>query len=106
MSFRRGGDALLEVSLTDDPDAPRLRQTEEQIIERYPWTYDKLTLELKRRFVDFKVNKDYHAIRRSLTGDERFMLTRYLDPGNHNSGKKIFFNPNILNEFSKHYARK
>ncbi len=96
----------LAVQVTEDPNAPAVRLTDEQIRERYPWDYAKLTDECKKRYANFKVNHDYHARRKAMLGDKRYCHVRELDPGNPKSAKKLFFNPNILQEFDKHYTRK
>lgn len=94
-----------EVRPTREPDATEIRLTEEQIREQYPWGYDKLTKECKRRYQDFKCNRTYHGIRKPLLGDEKFCYTRRLDPDNPKSSKKTFYNPNILQELDKHYLK-
>lgn len=96
----------LTAQLTTDPDAPAVRLTDEQIREKYPWDYQKLTTECSRRYSNFKQDKTYHTIRKGLMSDPRFGKIRYLDPGNTKSPKKPFFNPNILNEIDKHYTKK
>ena len=96
----------LTAQLTNDPNAPAVRLTDEQIRERYPWNYQKLTDECVKRYSDFKQDKAYHTIRKGLQTNVRFGAIRFLDPGNPKSAKKPFFNPNILNELDKHYAKK
>lgn len=96
----------LAVQNTIDPGALAVRLTEEQIREKYPWDYQKLTDECAKRYRDFKRDTTYHTIRKGLLGDPRFGATRFLDPGNPKSAKKPFFNPNILNELDKHYTKK
>jgi len=93
----------LGVQVTNNPNAPEVRLTEEQIRDRYPWDYDRLTAECQKRYAGFKVAKKYHDIRKVLLKDKRFGEVRYLDPGNAKSSKKPFFNPNILQELDKHY---
>lgn len=95
----------LAAQITNDPNAPAVRLTDEQIREKYPWDYQKLTEECAKRFSDFKQDKTYHAVRKGLMSDSRFGMIRYLDPGNTKSSKKPFFNPNILNELDKHYTK-
>jgi hypothetical protein len=95
----------LAAQITNDPNAPAVRLTDEQIREKYPWDYQKLTEECAKRYSDFKQDKTYHAVRKGLLGDPRFGAIRFLDPGNPKSAKKPFFNPNILNELDKHYTK-
>ena len=90
---------------TNDPSAPRFNLTEEDIRERYPWDFQTLTDKCRKRYKDFKVNREYHEIRRKLQCDERFGRLRFLDPGNKRSAKKPLFNPNILSELDKYYTR-
>jgi hypothetical protein len=94
------------VRVTNDPNAPAVRLTDDQVRERYPWDYVRLTEECKKRYEGFKVNPDYHAQRKALHGDKRYCHRRELDPGNPRSAKKWFFNPNILQEFDKHFTVK
>jgi len=103
---RTSADSSLEVAITDDPDAPQVQITEEDMRKRYPWDYGELNRRLRERYVDFKQNKKYHSIRMPLKKDPRLVNTRLLDPGNPKSPKKDFYSPNILQEFDRHYARK
>ena len=96
----------LGVQVTNNPNAPEVRLTEEQIRDRYPWDYDDLTAECQKRYAGFKVAKKYHNIRKALLLDKRFGDIHYLDPGNTKSSKKPFFNPNILQELDKHFTKK
>jgi hypothetical protein len=93
------------VQITNNPNAPAVRITEEQIRERYPWDYERLTRECRNRYQDFKAVEKYHNLRRKFSSDLRLGFVRYLDPGNPKSSKKSFFDPNILREFDKHYIR-
>lgn len=95
----------LGVQVTNNPSAPEVRLTEEQIRERYPWDYDRLNEECAKRYSDFKQVQKYHDIRKRLLKDKRFGEVRFLDPGNTKSPKKPFFNPNIMQEFDKHYTK-
>ena len=106
LSFKRTPtDAVASVRITDDPNAPQVAITEEDIRKRYPWDYEELTKRLRRRYIDFITNQKYHSIRKPLMTDNRYANSRYLDPGNPKSAKKDFYNPNILSEFDKHYTR-
>jgi uncharacterized protein DUF3644 len=96
----------LGVQVTTNPNAPEVRLTDELIREKYPWDYDRLTKECRKRYKNFKLTNEYHGLRKNLLKDRRFGAVRYLDPGNSKSQKKPFFDPNILVEFDKHYAKK
>lgn len=94
------------VRITDDPNAPEIRVTEECILEKYPWNYSKLTTECRERYSDFKLNQEYHDLRKRLAKDDRFGRVRLLDPNNPKTTKKQFFNSHIMQEFDKHYTKK
>jgi hypothetical protein len=96
----------LGVQVTNNPNAPAVRLTEEQIRDRNPWDYKRLTDECRARYSDFKALKKYHDLRAALLKDGRYGEVRYLDPDNKKSSKKPFFNPSILQELDKHYIRK
>lgn len=107
LSFvRSSSDAATVVAITNDPNALPVRLTEESIRAKYPWDYAELTDRLRQRYIDFKANQKYHRLRKPLTDDERYINSRYLDPGNLKSSKKDFYNTNIIREFDKHYTRK
>ena len=95
-----------EVKVSDDPAAPEVRLTEEDIREKYPWDYNTLTERCRKRYRNFKANQKYHRIRKPLESNEGFARLRFLDPGNPRSAKKRFYNSNILKEFDKHYTKR
>ena len=95
----------LGVNVTNNPDAPEVRLTDEQIGDRYPWNYDRLTAECRKRYSDFKLVKKYHELRKTLGADNRFGYLRLLDPNRPKGQKKPFYNPSIMREFDKHYTK-
>jgi hypothetical protein len=107
LSFKRGGNiSPLEVSVTRDPTATKVVLAEEDIRKTWPWDYYELTRRLRERYKDFKENKKYHNVRKTLAKEDRFMRSRFLDPGNPKSARKDFFSPNILSEFDAYYVRR
>jgi Protein of unknown function (DUF3644)/EC042_2821-lke REase len=94
------------VRLTNDPSAPALRFTEEQIRLRYPFSYDELTAQCKSRYSDFKADRKYHDLRKSLQTDSRYAHVRLLDPKNAKSSQKTFYSSGILERLDQHYTRK
>lgn len=89
-----------------DPNVIDVRMTEEDMREKYPWDYQELTQRCRKRYSDFKLNKEHHGIMKTLNQDKKFCHIRYLDPGNPKSSTKKLYNPNILNEFDNHYSKK
>jgi hypothetical protein len=107
LSFTRsttpGGTA---VTITNDPSAPKVTLSDDQLKNTWPWDLATLKKRLRSRYVDFKENPKFYGVRNPLMTDTRFVFRRYLDPGNPRSGKKDFYNPNIVSAFDLHYTRK
>jgi hypothetical protein len=104
LSFQRGkGDASIPVKITNDPAAVKVQLTEEDIRAKYAWDYGELVKRLTQRYSDFRANNRFHQLKKPLMQDERYCKARYLDPRNPRTLKNDFYNPNIVNEFDKHY---
>lgn len=99
-------DAAKKVRVTNEPGAPEVKISEEDIREKYPLRFDNLNAKLKQRYSDFKQNAFYHRIRKELEKDERFCKARLLDPSNPDSTKINFYNGNIIREFDKYYTKR
>lgn len=94
-----------KVEISKDPEAIKVTLSEEDIRAKYPWDYRELTKRLVARYSDFKQDAKFHSIRKPLLHDEKFVKSRYLDPGNPKSPKKDFYNPNVLQVFDRHYTK-
>ncbi|HUY20603.1 MAG TPA: DUF3644 domain-containing protein [Candidatus Binataceae bacterium] len=107
LSFQRSRvTTATPVFVTADPSAPHVTISEEDIRRDFAWDYSKLTSQLSKRYIDFKLNQKYHDIRKPLIANSAFVKSRFLDPGNPRSAKKDFYNPNIIQVFDQHYTRK
>lgn len=95
-----------KVVLSKDDDAVKVQLSDEDILKKYPWTYEDLCTHMSRRFSDFKANGRFHGLRKVLSEDERFAKVRYLDMVRKTGLKKVYFNPNILPAFDEHYAKR
>lgn len=93
------------IRTVNDPNAPAVQIKEEDILERYPWDYRELTARCKKRYKNFKINKEYHKIRQSLEKNKRFAHERRLNPEKPRP-KKTFYSPAILEELDKHFEKK
>lgn len=103
----RGKDAAaLSFRWTDDPSAPMLTVREEDVLRNYPLTYADLTKAMRRRYQNFLENGTFHEIRKKLESETKYVIVRALHPGNPTTSKQRFYNPNILQEFDKHYERR
>jgi hypothetical protein len=101
----KGADAM-PVQVSHDASALPVRLSEEDIHQAFPWNYKMLIRKLKERFSDIVMNSDFYRLKAKIEAGERFCKVRYLDPGNPKSGKKRFYNPNIVAEFDSHYTKR
>lgn len=105
--FVRSKDAgSLPFKFTDDPDAPTMTVKEEDVLQRYPYSYTALTKALTERYSDFRASKQYHDIRKPLESQPKYCKVRLLDPSNPRGSKKRFYTSEIFKEFDKHYTKK
>ncbi|MEZ4865823.1 MAG: DUF3644 domain-containing protein [Caldilineaceae bacterium] len=103
---KTGDDDALEIRLTNDPNAPELLISEEDALKGYPYTYDMLREQLRKRYRNFKQNSDFYALKKRLEEQgERFCKERKLDPNNPKSLYKKFYHSRILEEFDKYYEK-
>lgn len=96
----------LNYQLTNDPNAPKIQFTEQQIKDRYPLTYKNLTDKCRQRYSDFSMNKKFNGIMAPLKDNAKYCKTRHLDPDNPNSSNKKWYSMAILNALDEHYSKK
>lgn len=104
-SRSKASDAL-NFQLTNDPSAPKLHLSEEQIKDKYPLNYAALTEECRKRYANFVVNQKYHKVRAPLKSDKKYCLVRRLDPDNPRSAKQEWYSRAVFSEIDKHYSKR
>ena len=90
---------------TDDPNAPKVQLSEEDVLRNYPLTYSELTDLLRRRYSDFQAADKYHRLRKKIELEKKYCIIRALNPRNPTTSKQRFYNPNIVAEFDRHYTK-
>lgn len=100
------GKQLKGVRLTDNPNAPAMRLSEDEERKLFPLRYSALLEELKKRYTDFKADPRFHGIKNRLQKDPNLFKPRYLDPSNPRSGKLDWYSKKIIKKFDQHYRRK
>jgi hypothetical protein len=86
-----------------DPKAIPVTVTEEDILKRYPWTYDDLLKAAKNKLPHLKINGAFHKVMTPYKSDERFCHIRALDPRKKKGTNLHLYNPNIVAELEKHF---
>lgn len=95
-----------KVAISNDPNAPAVTISLEDVKKTHPLTYDDLTKKLQDRYSDFKVNDKYHELRKVLHADKKNFLPYPLNPLNPDGQTKPFYSPAVFAEFDKNYTRK
>lgn len=95
------------IKITDDINALEVRLEEDELLKKkYPLDYAGLTDELNKRYADFKINQEYHKIRKDLMKDSNLCKRRYLNPNKNNSSSQDFYSRNIISKFDKYYTKR
>ena len=106
---RSKADNTTDVHIVDSakPGIPKLHVTEEQVLKEYPWDYQTLIDKCKKRHSNFKLNNNFHKIKKTICEEkkEKVCKIRHLDPNNPKSQTKTFYKPEILKEFDKYYTK-
>lgn len=96
----------MKFQYSTDPNALPVSITEEDAFKKYSLDYKSLTSALRKRYSDFKMDKGYHELRKQFEENEKFARTRLLNPQNPKSSKQVFYCPEIVKEFDKHYTKR
>lgn len=89
-----------------DENGIAIRVSEEDIKNKYPLTYTDVTSKAKKRYSNFKQDKSFHNIMKTIKINEKLYHERKLDPDNPSSIKKGFYNSNIWKELDKQYLKR
>jgi len=95
-----------DVRLGSGPKVLPVVVDEKDIRKFYPYDYKQLTAELKKRYLNFKENQDYHNLRKKLKSKRDYCFTRSLDTTNPKSAKKDFYSKEIIKKFDEFYTLK
>lgn len=105
LDFKKGN-SFDAIGVRYASDGITVTLSEEDIKNRYPWTYSDLVGKCKGRYSNFKQNKIFYKIKNEVEKNEHLYHKRHLDPGNPKSPTKGFYSTNTLQVFDKHYLRK
>lgn len=92
--------------LTREPTAQALRIEEDDLRDRFPWTYEKVLQRCRTRYEGFKQNQRFHALMREAKKNPQLMNRRILDIHNAKSAGQDFYSPNLLSFLDSHWSRK
>lgn len=96
----------IAIRITNDPSAPVMSLSSEQLLERYKWDSEELWEKLKNRYRDIKKTKSYNTLKKQYEEDPKYCYKRPYNPKKPSSGVKCYFDPNVVQEFDKYYTKK
>ena len=71
VNLKKTSSAITEARLTNDPNAQPVRVVRENFREFYPWTFEKLVGQIRKRYIDFVQNKNFYAFLKEVIKDSR-----------------------------------
>lgn len=104
---RSSSDSGFNVRYATDADISVKVDAEQVFAKKYPIEYEKeLIPTLRERYIDFKQDKKFLDLKRSLEKDSTYCGERYLDLKRKTGTKKKYYSTEIFKEFDKHYKKK
>ena len=99
---------ISSANLTNDPNAKVLRLSEDSIFtDLFTEAYFDVVAAAEKRFSDFKVNNQFHAVMKELKKNPNLARKRLMNPKNPDGQSQTFYSKGALDELAKHYtARK
>ena len=104
-SKSKASDALA-VQMSNDPNATKVQLTQEQFKDKYPLNFNDLKARCKKRYSDCLLNKKFNGIKSTLLGNQKYSITKVLDPDNPKSVKQVWYSEAVFTELDKHYTKK
>lgn len=97
----------IPVRVTSKNDEAAMLISPTKISKLYPLDYNTLTNKLLKRYGSaFKINKDYHAMRKVLERDSELCYKYPQNPRKPDGAVKKLYSPKIISKFDKHYRPK
>ncbi len=96
-----GGGAT--VGATNDPHAPRLHLSDDELINKFPWVYKDVVNECKM-MSEFKRNPEFHGVLKEVRRDPECGFERKLNPTGSRSAKQWRYSSVALERIRAHYT--
>jgi len=93
------------VYLSNDPSAPKVYLSDEELKKRYPLTFDEFVTLCEKRYSDFVRNQKFYDLKAKYESDLKYCYPRSLNLNGGGSIRK-YYSTAILNEFDKVYEKK
>ena len=96
VDLNRGLSGGGNIGITNDPSAPTVRVTDDEVLTLFPASYTAIVDMCKERYPGFKRNRQFHETMRRIKEDPKCAYERKLNPSNSKSAKTFFYNPSEM----------
>jgi len=80
VNLNRGLSAGGHIGITNDPSAPKVRMTDDELLGKYPASYGEVIVACKKRYHQFKQDRQFHAVMKTVKKDVHCAYERRLNP--------------------------
>jgi hypothetical protein len=99
--------AHVHFGIATDGNGKSLTIATDNIRDIYKWDYRDLCNKLRQRYLDFKQNDKFHALKNRIIGNPKYSHKLQLDPRNPKSpAKDVYWPENIIHFFDERYIRR
>ena len=92
-----------KVQLSDDPNAQKIKLSDDEIVKLYPFTYSDICKKCRADIPNFKQGKKFNEIMSSLKENNTYAYTRRLNPKNAKTTKTTLYAASIIDEIKQRY---
>ena len=93
------------VTLSNNPNAPSVRISDENLRENYPYTYQDLINRCNNRYKDFNISEKFHKIKKGCWNNPKYCHIRRMNLWKNRDFDPKFYSENIFEVFDKHYKK-
>ena len=93
IGLNRGLSGGGNIGFTNNPAAPTVRVTDDELLEYYSLSYSGLMDMCKTKYVDFKQNTQFHLAMKDIKNDPQCAHKRFPDPRDETGIPKMLYNP-------------
>lgn len=89
-----------------DPNGIPIALSEENLLDKYPWSHAEVCKRCRERYSNFKQDKKFNALLKILKKEKKYFYERKLNPQSSHSAKTGFYSSNIFKELDKYYTKR
>jgi len=105
ISFTKKSKGSSRVYLSNDPFAPKVYLSDEDLQKKYPLSHSELVELCKNRYSNFVYNNLFHQLKYRYEDNPKYCYKRYPGLINKSGTPRKHYSPAILEEFDKKYTK-